>query len=229
MYFQIENCIYDTEQPHTSVFWNLINDINTIEIRNGHITKVVEQLETLRSNKYHNLNHIYHLVNVAKQMDRHGCFATWEFYENLIHALVFHDIVYVPGSKNNEADSAEFFRTSCRAMLPNTDMERIYNAIMATTHTAPVTDGLAQLVCDIDLVGLASHPAIFNANSEAIRQEYHFVDDVTYKNARIAFFRKLLNRPSIYQSVYFRTAAPFVGFEQKAKNNIENHIRSLEI
>jgi predicted metal-dependent HD superfamily phosphohydrolase len=76
------------------------------------------------------------------------------------------------------------------------------------------------------LIGLAAHPVVFNANSEAIRKEFRLLPDSVYIPGRIAFMSKLLQRDKIYVSQRF--TSQFAGFEAMARNNIQNHINDLE-
>jgi predicted metal-dependent HD superfamily phosphohydrolase len=226
--FQIQNAIYDSDQPSTKQALGLLEYVDTyadvlLDFKNKPI--ITEQLEKNRQLFYHNLNHMFHVVNVVN-----GIFGNRKEYWNhdtraLALGLFFHDIIYVPGATDNEERSAKFLHDV--AYDPEEDTVVLAKqVILATKHEAVASDEVCRLACDIDLIGLAAHPVVFNANSEAIRKEFRVLPDSVYIPGRIAFMSKLLQRDKIYVSQRF--TSQFAGFETIARNNISNHINDLK-
>jgi len=225
--FQIQNSVYDGSQPSTKDALRLLDDIDTwlnVEIQK-HKTALAEQLEKSHQLSYHNLNHLFHAVSIVQEL-----FGKDQgYWEPSTHALVlglfFHDIIYVPGATDNEERSVKFLHDV--AYDPEDDTVVLAKqVILATKHEAVASEDVCQLACDIDLIGLAAHPVVFNANSEAIRKEFRVLPDSVYIPGRIAFMSKLLQRDKIYVSQRF--TSQFAGFEAMARNNIANHINDLK-
>jgi predicted metal-dependent HD superfamily phosphohydrolase len=226
--FQIQNAIYDSDQPSSKDALRLLDHVDTyadvfFDLNNKHI--IIEQLEKNRQLFYHNLNHMFHVVNAVN-----GIFGNRKEYWNhdtraLALGLFFHDIIYVPGATDNEKRSAKFLHDV--AYDPEDDTVVLAKqVILATKHEAVASEEVCRLACDIDLIGLAAHPVVFNANSEAIRKEFRLLPDSIYIPGRIAFMSKLLQRDKIYVSQRF--TSQFAGFEAMARNNIANHINDLK-
>ena len=163
---------------------------------------------------YHNINHI------------HACLGEYQVYcreaqvysdEDVIEAIWWHDAIYNPYSVTNEWDSAILYKNST-----DNYKEVVFNAITDTarhTEDLKIITPMEKIVLDLDLSSLGYRWELFNQNSENIKKEYYFVDDVTFYVNRIKFLKTLLARKSIYYTPYF-----FNKFETKARENIEKAI-----
>ena len=67
-------------------------------------------------------------------------------------ALWCHDVIYVPGARDNERSSADWFRHRAESRIAACD--RICAMILATTHVGVETEPDTCFVCDIDLAVL---------------------------------------------------------------------------
>lgn len=124
---------------------------------------------------YHTWEHILYMVDKA---EKYGY-----LYNNVILAILFHDIVYDPLRKDNEEKSSELFKS----FFP--DNEIVYNAILNTkTHTDG--DDVSRMLNILDLYVLTYGTlGDFMKYEDNIFKEYQFVDLNVYKKNRIEFLQ----------------------------------------
>jgi predicted metal-dependent HD superfamily phosphohydrolase len=160
---------------------------------------------------YHNADHIAecfrefisvkHLVN-----DEHAM--RW--------AIWFHDCVYDPKQNDYEnvrRSAEEAIAAAKEEGLDEATLKAVSDLIMVTTHDHPPVTNDEKIMCDIDLVSLASDN--FAERSEQIRKEYSHVTDEAFYPARKAILRKFLEREHIYCTEFFRQK-----YEEKARANL---------
>ena len=120
-------------------------------------------------------------------------------------ALWFHDAVYDPKGKDNEARSADW---ACQALAQagadEAMLQRVRVLIMATCHDAESVDPDARLLVDIDLAILGAEPARFAEYDAQVRAEY-----------RWEVLAGFLARPAIYGTERFRER-----LEGRARENL---------
>lgn len=151
---------------------------------------------------YHNWSHIADCLAQANRLR-----ALFREPEVAIIALLYHDVVYDATRQDNEEQSTailgrDWKQLGIRSGLVLTRIER---AIMATKHDLTWDYPDTQLVCDIDLSGLATAwwPR-FLRNSLLIRREYaHVTDEAEFWRARSEFLNRFAHRGQIYQSPAF--------------------------
>ena len=120
-------------------------------------------------------------------------------------ALWFHDAVYDPKGKDNEALSARWAdEVLAQAGATQPCRDRVQALIMATCHQANPTEADAQLLVDIDLAILGSAPARFDEYDRQVRQEYRWVPGFVYRRKRREVLRSFLDRQHIYSTERFR-------------------------
>lgn len=131
-------------------------------------------------------------------------------------ALWFHDAIYDPRGKDNEARSADW---ACQALaLAGADeavQQRVRALIMATCHDAVPTDDDARLLVDIDLAILGAGPARFAEYDQQVRAEYRWVPGWIYRSKRKEVLAGFLARPAIYSTKWFRER-----LEVRARENL---------
>lgn len=94
--------------------------------------------------------------------------------------------------------------------------------ILATQHhTLPDVPGAA-LVVDIDLSILGRPAAEFDRYEAAIRQEYEWVPEPAYRQARLRILDGFVARPAIYQTAFFQER-----YEAQARLNLARSIQRL--
>lgn len=141
--------------------------------------------------------------------------------------ILFHDLVYVPGSGHNEEHSARaFLSLSKRSGVHKRISDEIGMGIGCTTHVdtsryvCRIQNDLAiNLACDADLISLASPPDIFADNSRKIAEELGASQsgpkfEAARANALIKFLPSK-NNPSVYLTKW---ASPY---EDAALANLE--------
>jgi predicted metal-dependent HD superfamily phosphohydrolase len=134
-------------------------------------------------------------------------------------ALWFHDAVYVPLAKDNEARSADWAIEALRtAGASETVIERIAALIMATAHHEAPAGSDARLVIDIDLAILGSLPARFTEYEQQIRSEYAAVPADLYAEKRREVLAGFLARPAIYA-----TPELHARLEEQARTNLSRN------
>lgn len=146
--------------------------------------------------RYHDLSHVaaclVELEAVASLAARPA---------EVMTALLFHDVVYVPLAGDNEARSAQLAAEALeRGGAAPEAVLRVRAAILGTrTHEAPA-DADAALVCDVDLSILAAPPTVFDAYERGVREEHAMIPDEAFARGRSAFVRSLSSRPRLFHT-----------------------------
>jgi predicted metal-dependent HD superfamily phosphohydrolase len=142
---------------------------------------------------YHNVSHIAELL---AWFDRVADDVGWRAPSTVYAAIVFHDAIYDPAAKDNEARSAEWAR---RAGYP----DAVPLIEMTANHTAAKPDHDAALFLDADMAIIGAPAAQFDAYNEAIAREYSHVPADAFAAGRRAFLEKVLATPRIFHTAYF--------------------------
>jgi predicted metal-dependent HD superfamily phosphohydrolase len=138
-------------------------------------------------------------------------------------ALWFHDAIYEPRVGDNETRSAAWAARCLSAAGVESDVaQRVYDLVMATRHDAPVADGDAALLVDIDLAILGSPPDRFDDYDRDVRREYHWVPGLQYRRKRSQVLQSFVERSAIYH-----TRAAMHGLERQARRNLQGALEGL--
>lgn len=167
------------------IYNEIINeDIDIEEILKNNKIKIsmnkIKEIYNFPGREYHNFEHIIKMVKNIK------------FYsEELITAIVFHDIVYNYSSKQNEADSAEFFRKQCDSK--NLEfIENVEKAIIATAFTEQESwNDLEKEIVRVDRMILYSKnmEELFKWEDAVFRENQIYRVDI-YREKRVEFLEK---------------------------------------
>ena len=158
---------------------------------------------------YHNATHV---AEVLGWFDRVTDDLGWLEPAEVYVAIVFHDAIYQPGAKDNEARSAAWARTAKlhaddRVDATMVDRDRVAELIELTARHGAVTsadhDAALFLDCDMAIVGAA--PDAFDAYDRAIAAEYSAVPADAYRAGRRQFLAGLAAKPRIFLTDYFHT------------------------
>lgn len=128
-------------------------------------------------------------------------------------ALWCHDVIYVPGARDNERRSAEWFRHWAGGRIAAA--ERIAGMILDTTHAGAPSDPASRFTVDIDLAVLGYPRASFRRDGAFLRAERPDLDDAAYDRAERAFLSRLLDRPRLYLTEPFHAR-----YEARARRNL---------
>jgi predicted metal-dependent HD superfamily phosphohydrolase len=167
---------------------------------------------------YHNVEH---LKDCFKRFDEvHGL---PQHPAEVLLALWFHDAIYDTRAHDNEEESARWARdVVVSSGGPPTAASRIYDLILATRHDTSSLRGDSALVADIDLTILGAPPERFQAYDRQIRQEYAWVPEPDFREARLRILEGFLARPAIYLTGPFRRK-----YEMLARENLETAVAEL--
>jgi len=167
---------------------------------------------------YHTLEHIAHCLD---EFDEARAQAADPVAVEM--ALWYHDAVYDPRAKDNEARSADLARRAAAAMgLAPEGGERVAALILVSAHTELAGDPDAGLFADIDLSILGRPSAIFAEYERRVRREYAWVPEVAFRAGRSAILKSFLERPSIYATSHFRRK-----YEEMARLNLTVSLKQL--
>ena len=157
-------------------------------------------------------HHLGHVVEVLGWFDWATARAPWQRPAEVVAAVLFHDAVYLPGAKDNEARSAELARQALAAHreLAGLDAERVAALIEATARHGKLSPGdvddEAARFLDCDLAIVAAPPARYQRYCAEIAEEYAALPAEAYRAGRAAFVRGLLARPRLFLSELFHAA-----------------------
>jgi predicted metal-dependent HD superfamily phosphohydrolase len=151
-----------------------------------------------------------HVGEVLAQYDLVAAGPGWMQPDEVLLAMLYHDAIYEPGRKDNEARSAVLAREAIARWLPGhgIDAERVAALIEATArHGALAPDEVdreAALFLDCDMAILGAEPARFDEYDRGIAREYRGrVPAWLFAFNRRRFLRRLLDAPRIFLSPFF--------------------------
>ncbi len=141
---------------------------------------------------YHNATHI---ADVLRWFDVVWDEVGWDSPADVYAAVLFHDAIYDPQRKDNEAQSADLAK-----LHGATDYARLL--IMLTSKHGQLLPGDvdrdAANFLDCDTAILGAEPAQFDAYDAAIRREYAGIPDNDFARGRRAFLENMRARPRIF-------------------------------
>jgi predicted metal-dependent HD superfamily phosphohydrolase len=128
-------------------------------------------------------------------------------------ALWCHDVIYIPGARDNEQLSVQWFEDCAQGRIAAS--ERVADMILATAHAVAPDDPDARFAADIDLADLGGDRARFCRDEARLRAERRDLDDVAFDCRERAFLSFLLARAHVYHTDVFRARC-----EAPARNNL---------
>lgn len=168
---------------------------------------------------YHNWHHIEKMIEYAWENDIHLTY-TQEL------AILFHDIVYNVGGKENEFKSAELFEHGYAQYfdVDSWQIDDIKSIIMSTAnHTTynPSLPKLHKIVLDLDLLTFGNGEFLhYNA---LVLDEFgkNGIDQSTLLEGQLKFFTQILSREKIYYQL--------TDLEQTARRTLEQYVNFLTV
>lgn len=166
---------------------------------------------------YHTSEHINACLNWLDQV-RHLC----ERPHEIEMAFWFHDAIYKPMSKSNEADSADWaVRFLSRNDVEPAIIDRVDHMIQITAgHESTECDPAIMLDIDLSILGSPDH--VYDAYEKHIRFEYKWVPGIMYRKGRKSILEDFLGRERIFNTDFFSEA-----LEAQAKENLARAISRL--
>ena len=167
---------------------------------------------------YHTLQHIQECLaqfDGARQLA--DCPAQVEL------AIWFHDAIYNPRRSDNEALSAEWARKAVRQRgVEPAVAERVHDLIIVTQHEAEPAGNDACLLVDVDLSILGTDPGRFDEYEQQVREEYRWVPEPMFCQARGKILRGFIGRERIYRTDDFADR-----LERQARANLARSLARL--
>lgn len=138
-------------------------------------------------------------------------------------ALWFHDAIYEPRAKDNEAQSAAWAQRVMQAAgLTREAAQRVRALILKTCHNAQAETRDEAVLIDIDLAILGAETARFDEYEKQVRAEYAWVPDFLFNRTRRKILDEFLARPALYTTPHFNAAR-----EKKARENLARSLSGL--
>lgn len=159
---------------------------------------------------YHNMDHINFMLYHGKHiLDRAQYLA-----------VLFHDIVYIAGDKDNEINSIILMKYLTSGIESNEDINIACRIIADTVDHKPSIPE-SSLVIDLDMLAMGLDYELFKSNNDNIRKEYPFITDTQYIEGRNKFLSSLLEDKIFHSDT-------FMMYEDTARNNIKRAIEELK-
>jgi predicted metal-dependent HD superfamily phosphohydrolase len=175
---------------------------------------------------YHTFDHVVEVLRHFRNVAEKG--PGWQHPQQVFCAILYHDVIYDYGAKDNEERSAALALEELPRWLPdvNLDLEWIARLIRLTAKHGKIepdhihTEEALFLDCDMAILG--SCPERFEQYEQQIEREYTQVyPKPLYRLGRRKFLKSLQKSPRIYLSEYFHQH-----FEAPARDNLR---RALSI
>jgi len=170
---------------------------------------------------YHNLEHLGEMFRVAGRL---AIFC--DDPQAIQLAIWFHDAVYDPRAKDNEARSADLAILLLGPLgVPAGVLERVTRMIRLTAHVTsdmPPGDRDTAALVDADLAILGAGEERYRRYAADIRKEFAWLPDEDYRTGRIAVLERFLSRERIYNHEMIYTEG-----ESRARANMTAEIESL--
>jgi len=168
---------------------------------------------------YHALQH---LQECLAALDRWRHLA--QSPELLALALWFHDAVYDPQARDNEARSADMARRDLRELDASIHArEEVARLILLTAgHTVEEEDRLGELMVSIDLAVLGAPAPDYDQYARDVRAEYAHIPDEAWRLGRTAVLERFLAAERIFPDQGFHDS-----FELQARGNLQRELQAL--
>ncbi len=185
------------------------------EVVSDHVNELWQEVvaaHTSSNRHYHTLQHLEDLH--AKLSDVK---ASFQNFDAVIMAIVYHDFVYRVTRKDNEERSVAVMRERMLVTLglPVPLVERAAAHIWATQRHEASNDPDTNVFTDADLSILGSAPERYKLYTQQVRREYRLYPDLLYKPGRRKVLAHFLAMPQIFKTAHFGER-----FEEQARINL---------
>jgi predicted metal-dependent HD superfamily phosphohydrolase len=169
---------------------------------------------------YHDVTHIRevlgHIAQVAAQFRQ---------LRPVIYAALYHDAIYDPRRKDNEARSAELAERELAGLLDAAELQVVIELILATaSHGASLgqTSPDVGLFLDCDAAILGADEARYREYATGVRREYGHVSKWLYRLGRGKFLRSMAKRRAIFHTSWFEAH-----YGERARVNLGVELKAL--
>ncbi len=180
----------------------------------------IEKQYSLKIRHYHNLKHIENMLLQADSIQNE--IKNWEAF---VFSIWYHDIVYKPTRKDNEAKSAVLAKMRLKQLNIDEKTLKIIQKLIISTKTHEVD--LAEnndnaFLLDIDLSILGSNWNTYEKYIKNIRKEYAIYPNFMYRKGRKKVLQHFLERETLYFTEIFQNK-----YEKQARKNLIKEIELL--
>ena len=182
---------------------------------------VVRELEARYGEPHRAYHTAAHVTEVLRWFDDVADDGGWRDPAAVYLACVFHDAIYDPLAKDNEARSAELARTRAGAGARTVEL-----ILLTARHGALApgdVDEEAALFLDCDVAILGAPADAFDAYDRGVAHEYGAVPAAAYRAGRRAFLAGLRARPRIFLSERFHAR-----LDAAARANLDRALARLD-
>lgn len=171
---------------------------------------------------YHHYGHAQDVLGHVEEVQHQ---VGWQHPQEVRLAALYHDAIYDPARKDNEARSAELAREHLARWMPGrADADRVAELILLTARHGQFKPGEldpeAELFLDCDMAILGAAPEAFDAYHCGIAAEYRgHVPGWLFKVKRKQFLKALLGTERIFLSPHFHAR-----LDTAARNNLRRAI-----
>lgn len=139
-------------------------------------------------------------------------------------ALVYHDLVYAAGRKDNERRSADALIDTLRGGATPEEIAYADRLIMATKHHVPSHPGAYDeaFLIDLDLAVLARDREGYLRYAAGVREEFRRFPGFLYRPGRRRALKGLLAGEHVYHTEFFRRR-----YEAVARENLGYEVGTL--
>jgi len=173
--------------------------------------------------QYHNLFHVAQMLHISE-----GFALSPRDRAVLRCAILFHDVVYDARAKDNESRSTQMVRdvfAHSAAQMPALvqDIEDVVRLILySQDYSLPPASRVEQCMADADCVIFAEDAKLYQRYVMNIRREYAHVDEVTWREGRLAFLLKLKAAAQARGDKFFHLLPP--QYDAQAWRNLDTEI-----
>ena len=189
------------------------NDTGELTIDIEHFWVILNTHYTESHRYYHTFQHIEHCL-----LQLSDCAQYIKYPQEVELAIWFHDVIYVPGAKDNEQKSADLFGQLFVTILAPENLNRIKSLILSTTHNTELTTNDEKFMVDIDLSSFAASNKQYQKNNLNLRKEQLNLSDYDFNKKQLSLLNLIIKRERIFKTRFF-----YENLEQAARVNIKQH------
>ncbi len=192
-----------------------------VSAASGDPQPIYRELASLYSQPHRHYHNLHHIAECLAEFDSARHLVSQQLEVEL--AIWFHDAIYDTRAHDNEERSAELAKRWIANIGGTAELcEAVAALIMATKTHEPTVHPDAQLLVDVDLSVLGQPQERFQQYETQIRREYDWVPEETFAAKRAEVLERFLGRKRLYTTDHF-----FAKYEQQARANLQNSIRTL--
>jgi predicted metal-dependent HD superfamily phosphohydrolase len=173
-----------------------------------------------RRRHYHNLEHIFDIVNKYYFNFEHKL----KRPDEVLFAIFYHDLIYDIGKDDNEVHSGVFMDARLKpTKLTENQLSFIFECIHSTrNHKMNLVQDVNYML-DFDMAILGQTWSEYSRYRKAVRKEYRIYPNCMYNAGRIKVLKSFLSQDRIFNTDDFYNL-----YEEQARENIQKELDFLE-